>query len=997
MKRLVLLLMLIVGAIEFPAAQERSVSGVVTDAASNHPLPQANVQIKGSTTGTVTDNEGRFTLRVPGSETVLVFFYTGYQSKEVVVGAQSVINVSLGEANEEIDQVVVVGYGTARKTGSTVGNIASVGSEVMEAKPIANPLEALGGKVAGMCVLTGSGEPSATASITIHGNGSLGAGSAPLYILDGLPVHSGVILAMNPNDFAQVDVLKDASATSIYGSRAANGVIFITTKRGKKGEHGHVSVRFSYGWSSLANKNYYNKRMSSDQLLAFRKELGHMNDAEIAEIKKEHGDTDFSWVDYFFKQNVPTHQGDVVFSGATKMVDYYISSGYMMSEGMRPNSHYDKYNLRTNVNARIVDWLRIGVNSTLYYDKTQTNNYKVTSRVARPQSMLPWLTPYDSTGKEGDTYMYLGKPNVTIKYDREKAWAYSSTVSLVGSAYVEIEPLPHLTVRSQAGLDGGFSYDDAGRLPSHIWSAAKGGFHVHEMSRFALYNVTNTIEYKWLLADRHSIIPLVGHEYVRRDVDGFYAGGNGFKDDRLLLLGEAPGDKRFISSSASAYWFNSFFGRLEYNYDGRYFADASIRNDASSRFGRNNRNALFWSAGAMWKAKNESFLADVRWLDELTPRFSIGTSGNAEINNYEHLGTARTIANYMGEKTFGVGNSGNESLTWEKQLKVTAGVKVGLLRMLDIDLSFYRRVTTSMLMDVPTPLYLGISSITSNVGKMSNTGLDATINITPWSDRAKGDYISLYANYNYNTDRVEALWSGRDYWLMPNFSLAYAVGKPVQFFMPKFYRINPDNGLPEWYLPNKENPAIMQADPTKIVSSQEGEATDDLVQSIGVDRFPHHVGGFGLNASYYGVYLQADFAFVLDKWIVSNDAYFFNNPNIFKNSNMHRDLIDNYWTPERPNAKYPRKDVKTWIAFDDRMLSNASFMRMKNLTIGYAVPQRWLERVKHLSGAKVYCTLRNFLTVTKFEGPDPEPDTNLTLGQYPATRQVTVGVEFKLF
>lgn len=991
------MLMLLAGAIGTTTAQERTVSGVVSDAASKKPLALANVQIKGTSQGTVTDGEGRFELKVPGSEAVLVFFYTGYQNKEVTVGAQTVINVSLGEANEEIDQVVVVGYGTARKTGSTVGSIASVGGATLEAKPIGNPLDALAGKVAGMSVLTGSGEPSATANIKIHGVGSLGASSAPLYILDGLPVHSGVILAMNPNDFAQVDVLKDASATSIYGSRAANGVIFITTKRGKKGENGHVSVRFSYGWSSLANREYFDRRMSSEQLMAFRKQLGQLTDADIENIKKQYGDTDFSWADYYFKQNVPTHQGDVTFSGATKMIDYYISTGYMMSEGMRPNSHYDKYNLRTNVNARVVDWLSIGVNSTVYYDKTKSNGYKGSWREARPQSMLPWFTPYDSDGKEGDTYMYLGEPNPTIKYEREKEWDHSSTVSLVGSAYVELRPAQHLTCRSQAGLEGGFSFNDWGRLPSHIWAAGRGGNRGHELSRFALWNITNTVEYKWLLADRHSIIPLIGHEYVRRDADGFKGSVKGLQDDRLLQLGEGPGDKRNVSSSASAYWFNSFFGRLEYNFDGRYFVDASIRNDACSRFGENNRNALFWSAGTMWKAKNEAFLADVRWLDELTPRISVGTSGNAAIGNYAHLGTVGSLANYAGQRTFGLGNPGNESLTWERQLKITAGVSVGIMRMVSLDLSFYRRITTSMLMDVPTPRYLGLSSVKRNVGKMSNTGFDATLEVTPWRSSDGNGYVTIYANYNYNKDRVEALWSGRKYWIMGSTKTAYTVGESVQFFMPIFYRINPDNGQPEWYRRNEDNPGIAQTDPSKIATSPTGDPSDGLLQSTGKSRYPHHMGGFGLNASFYGFYLQADFIFVLGKYIVSNDAFFFNNPNRFKTANMNRDLIDNYWTPDRRGAKYPRKDMQTWLGFDTRLLSDASFMRMKNLTVGYAVPQRWLERVKHLSGAKVYCTLRNFLTATKYEGPDPEPDTNLTVGGYPATRQVTVGVELKLF
>lgn len=517
------------------------------------------------------------------------------------------------------------------------------------------------------------------------------------------------------------------------------------------------------------------------------------------------------------------------------------------------------------------------------------------------------------------------------------------------------------------------------------------------MSRFATYNVVNTVEYKWLIADKHSLIPLVGHEWVKSNSGSFYARGSGLKDDRLLLLNEVPGDKRSMSSGASAYWFNSFFGRLEYNYDSRYFADASIRNDASSRFGKKNRNALFWSVGAMWKAKNESFLADVSWLDELTPRLSVGTSGNAGLGNYEHLATVGTLSNYNGRPTFGIGNRGNEGLTWERQLKITAGVKVGFFRMVELDMSFYRRLTTSMLMDVPTPQYLGITEIKGNVGKMSNTGVDLSLYVTPWSDQEKGDYVSFYANYNYNTDRVEALWSGRDYWINANYLTGYAVGQPVQFFLPLFYRINPENGNPEWYLPDEENPTKMQKDPNKIATDPVGNAQDAWSQSIGRDRYPHHTGGFGLNASYFGFYLQADFNFVVGKWIVSNDVYFFNNPNKFKTSNMSKELIDNYWLPERPNAKYPRKDIAIWSAFDSRMLSNASFMRMKNLTIGYSVPQRWLKRTNVLTTAKIYCTLRNFWTVTKFDGPDPEPDINLTYGGYPATRQVAVGAEFTLY
>lgn len=997
MKRLFILLLAQVLSFVLVAAQERTVTGVVTDAKDGSPLPLANVQVKGTSNGTVTGSDGRFSLRVPGAESILVFFYTGYRTIEIPVGNQTTFEVSLKESQEEIDQVVVVGYGTARKTGSTVGSIASVGSDVLETRPVSNPLEALGGRVAGMSVLSGSGEPSSTASITIHGNGSLTASSAPLYILDGVPVSSGTILAMNPNDFAQVDVLKDASATSIYGSRAANGVIAITTKRGKAGERGNVTVRFSYGWSSLANMEYYRRRMSSEQLLSFRRELGHLSEAEVAQIKKDHGDTDFDWVNYYYRPKAPLHQGDITFSGASKSVNYYISSGYMNSLGLRANSRYDKYNLRTNVNARVVNWLRIGINSALSYDISNQNDYKGNAREARPQSMLPWYTPYDAEGNEGEKYTYLGRDVPTLKTEREKYWNDSKTVALTGSAYIEIEPISHLTLRSQVGVDGGVSYEDYGSLPSHFLNVKSGGYRYNGTNRYMTVNVTNTIEYKWLLKDKHSIIPLLGHEYVRYGGENYYAQGNKLTDDRLLLLGEAPADKRKIGSGAAAYWFNSYFGRLEYNYADRYFLDLSIRNDASSRFGAKHRNALFWSAGAMWKAKNERFLQEVSWLNELTPRVSVGTSGNASVGNYTHLATVGTITNYDDHPTYGVGNSGNEELTWEKQLKLTAGVKVGFFHMVSLDVSFYRRLTTSMLMDVPTPYYLGISTIKSNVGALSNTGMDVALQVTPWRDREKGDYVSLYANYNYNKDRVESLWSGRKYWIMPNYKTAYAVGGPVQYYMPLFYRINPDNGNPEWYLPNEENPAVMTADPSRVATTADGSPKDAWFQAVGKDRYPHHVGGFGLSASYFGFYMQADFNFVVGKWMVSNDIYFFNNPVKFSTSNLSKELIDNYWTPDRRDARYPRPGLQVWSPFDSRMLSDASFLRMKNFTFGYSVPQRWLERTKYLSSVKVYCMLRNFLTVTKFDGPDPEPNKNLTYGGNPATRQVMVGCEVMLF
>lgn len=317
MRRLFFILSMLL-AVGVGYAQELVVRGVVTDGATGAPLPLVNVQLKGTTTGTVTDNAGKYTLRVPSGDATLIFFYTGYQTQEIAVSGQQEISVVLKMANEEIDQVVVVGYGSARKISSTVGAVATVGGQKLEARPSANVFDALAGQVAGLSILGTSGEPSAGSQVMLHGMGSLGAGSEPLYVLDGVPVSTGTIQGLNPNDYAQVDVLKDASATSIYGSRAANGVIYITTKKGSKQENGTVTARFSYGWSNLVDRRYFDNVLTSKELIDFYSEFNdvfyHYTPAQIDSMHARNDNRNYKWVDYYYRKNAPMHQGDISFA-----------------------------------------------------------------------------------------------------------------------------------------------------------------------------------------------------------------------------------------------------------------------------------------------------------------------------------------------------------------------------------------------------------------------------------------------------------------------------------------------------------------------------------------------------------------------------------------------------------------------------------------------------------------------------------------------------------
>ena len=410
----------------------------------------------------------------------------------------------------------------------------------------------------------------------------------------------------------------------------------------------------------------------------------------------------------------------------------------------------------------------------------------------------------------------------------------------------------------------------------------------------------------------------------------------------------------------------------------------------------------------MWHAKDETFLRDVSWLDALSVKASLGTSGNSAIpgSGWDYAYRSKELVTaprrYEGSYGYRLYQPANPNLTWEKQLKFTVGFTANFFNMVNVDASFYRRNTSSMLLDVPKPYTSGFSEALSNIGELSNTGIDLRVDVTVWKDK-RGNFVTPYIVFNYNRQRVESLFGGRKYWIVPNTSVAYAVGKPVELFMPRFYRVNPDNGRPEWYKANPDDPTKPQTDPSKIVSDE--ETYENEAQSLGKPRFAPYQGSFGLNVSLWGVYLQCDFIYQLDKWMISNDRYFYENPLQFGARNQSKRITpDSYWKKPGDVKPYPGipevgpngeklRGSSTWMAFDSRMLSNASFMRLKNRTIGYNFPKKWMDWTRFFSSAKVYTTMRNILTVTKYEGPDPEPDINVTLGGNPNTKQYTFGIE----
>lgn len=981
-ERLGYLVAMLLLSLQFALAQNVQVSGKVVDK-NGEPIVGVVVMIKGTQRGTATDENGEYKLNAE-RDNILQYLLIGMKTKEVTVGSSSTINVTLEEDSQELDDVVVIGYGSGRKLGTVVGSAVKVSAQKIEDQPTNNPLDALQGKVSGLQIFTSSGEPSALSSIRLHGTGSLSSSSTPLFILDGMPIDPSTIQDINPHDIESVTVLKDASATSIYGSRAANGVLYITTKQGRTGEgNGTINIKYQYGISKMANQDYYDSFMNSEELTDLWVNLGLRTRAYVDNLLAQYP-YNTRWDKYYYKDSAPMHQADVSFSGGTRKGRYYISASYSHQEGLAYRSDFERFTLRTNLSSDINSYLKVGANITLGYNEYQSNPYGNNS-TNRGLAMLapPYYTPYDENGNE---YDYIpGWNRYSPKYLANKTPYPRGTLSVIPTGYLQLTPVKGLTLKSQGGLELKDYKGTYTRLPSYLGSLDNGS-RFEESSRTQKITATNTAEYRFSIDDKHNFAALLGQEWIDYQYTLFSAEGAGLTDDRLIQLSQTTTNKA-VEGQRVEWAFSSLFGRLEYNLNEKYFADLSVRRDGSSRFGSNNRFATFWAIGGMWNISKEAFLAKYHWINNLNVKFSYGTSGNAEIGNYASYATVGT-KQYDSGIGYTLSSAGDPNLSWEEQSKTTFGVELEAFNRLNLNVEVYKRNTKNMLVSVPQAYTTGWSSITKNVGAMQNTGIDIQLDVTAWKQGK--NHITPYVNFNYNQDKITELFQGRSYWIVPNTGIAWVVGKPVTYFYPIWKGVNPDNGDAQWYMPGSDI-SVKTEDPNNVSTS----FSSNLEQNTGIKRYAPVNGGWGVNAAYKGFTLQADFAFSLGKYLIVNDNYFFENPSVFLGYNQRR-TVNDFWTQDNKNARFPRADVE-FTQFDSRLISNASFMRLKTLSIGYTIPNKFLGGSHSpIKGAKIFAVGRNLLTFTDFNGIDPEVDTNLTLGVNPNTKQYTVGIELTL-
>lgn len=973
MKRLSLwLLFFAVLGIQSALAQTYKVKGNVVSKSDNEPLIGVSILQKGTTNGVVTDIDGNYELQIQGGETTLVFSYIGLQTQELKVNARTgVLNVAMEDDSHLMDDVVVVAYGV-RKKGTIAGSVSTVKNDKLENVPAPSFDQALQGQTTGLSVISNSGEPSKAATFQIRGTNSINSGTAPLFILDGVPISSSDFNTISPSDIESISVLKDASSTSIYGARAANGVVVITTKRGLSMDKAKVTFRAQYGFSQLAQNNW--NMMNTAERIQYEKEIGIDTGKDYDVLSR----TDVNWLDMVFNDRAPLQNYEVSVNRATDRLNYFVSGGFYDQDGIAQSSTFRRYNMRANAEVKASDWLKVGTNSMVAYEEVEQaddGSYALYTPISACRFMLPYWNPYNEDGSlasENDG-TWTGTGSNPIEWMANNP-VTNKKYKVLSTVFAEITPIKNLTIRAQFGADYSHSTAFMQSFPSYIINNETGTAGRNSSDMLNLTETT-TVNYRWELNSDHSFNFLLGQEGVDYRSEGFQVITSGQSNDFLTNISSGTRASSWADSTTS-YSYLSFFGRGEYNYKDLYYADFSVRADASSRFGTGNRWAGFWSLGFMWNLKSEPFLKDIEWLSSAQIALSTGTSGNSSIPDYDHLALVSGKANYEDQAGIYPSQSGNEDLSWEKLWSSNVALRLGFIDRINLDIEFYNKKTTNMLMLVPDSYALtGEGEHWDNIGAMLNRGVE--FNVSADVIRTKDFVWSVNANASYNKNKLLELYNGVQEYEVSTTATKLVVGHSVsEFYINRYAGVNPANGDALWYTKDGQ------------ITNEYNEG--DKVMTGKTFDAPWQ-GGFGTSLAWKGFSLAAQFSWVADRWMFNNDRYFEESNGLYAAYNQSKRLLYDRWKQPGDITDIPRHGVTP--QFDDRFLENASFLRLKNVTLAYAFPQRLLSKTNFFSSARIYLQGQNLLTFTGFTGLDPESSSNVYKAQYPMSRQFTLGVE----
>lgn len=963
-------------------AQERVVSGRVTSQEDGLPIPGVNVVIKGTSVGTATDADGSFMVTVSENSAILVFSFIGYTTQEIIVGAQSSINVRLAPDAQQLSEVVVTGYREESKRSIT-GTVNTVNAKVIQDVPIASIDQILQGRSPGVLVLGSSGQPGAAATVTIRGRGSITASTLPLYVLDGVPIDPVSFNTLNPNDYEVVSILTDASATSIYGSRAANGVILLNSKKGKAGET-RFTYRGQYGVAKAPENKL--KLMNSNQKIDFElltggSVLSTLTNEQLEELRA----IDTDWADVLFQDaGFQSHEFSAQGGGAN--TTFFVSGSYLRQEGTVRTTLLERYTTRINI-ANEAGPFRFGINSTFGYSKNQ-GTLEGDSFIGSPLNAVRWANPYEKPYDDNGNFTEIrtGQPNPLQELlDNERGF---NDLKMVGNLYAAYDlPIKGLTIKTLLGADYGQTdvriYNDRSTYQGTQTPGQAGS-----LNRAYQYDVrfinTNSLNYSTSFADAHTLSLGLYQETNFRQVRGFGLTGYGLTGNLRNEAGLTVSSVYLpvLGGNNTENGLSSVFADVKYGFKERYHLNVGIRRDGSSRFGSGNQYANFYSVGANWIISDETF------FQNLTTKFSMlklnvsyGTSGNQEgIGNFQSRELYASGGGFSYDGSSGVRQTqlANSNLKWETQKMFDVSLEYGLLAdRITGKLGFYNRLTEDLLFNSPLSRTTGFTSIVQNVGSLRNSGIEVSITADLLKTR---DFVwNVSGNFTHNKNEIVEIYGGLE--RLPQGFTILEVGKPIGTnYMVEYAGVNPANG----------NPLYRKLD---------GTLTSDFSSSdlkTWGTRFAPRFGGFTNTFTYKGVELSVFFTWVHGNEIYNNDRTNVENPTYFVDQ-MATSML-RAWKQPGDITDVPRVQTINGLttapfqAQTTRYLENGSFLRLRNVMLAYNVPSSVVTRAK-ISSARLFVQGQNLFTKTEFLGWDPELAAGTLVGaQYPALRTVTVGL-----
>ncbi len=1010
--------------IQISFAQEKSVSGTITSAADGFPLAGVNVIVKGTTRGVQSDFDGNYTIKASANET-LVFSFVGMKTTEKSVGGNSTINVLMQEDAAALEEIVIVAYGT-EKASNVTSAIQSVKAEDIEQVPNASLDQILQGQAAGLNIQTSSGQPGASGTVLLRGRNSINGNTEPLFIIDGVPVDEDNFRSLNSNDITNVSVLKDASASALYGNRGAGGVIIVTTKTGKKGGGVKVAYRTQYGKSTYNDPGF--EVMNSEQILNYQRAnnigLGAgKSDAYIAALANS---VNTDWKTIFFRKGT-TNSHEVNITTGGDVTTSYNSIAYLEQEGVTARSKIQRFTFRSNVSTSLNDKLDVFSNITINFSKNNlpqgalNGGGDLDNPFLAPYTALPFFSPFNPDGSlniNGNPYSrgevdangvptgtaningFLNTPYLTLNTNALNS-EDENEMKIVGRIGGNLEIAKNLSIGSSIGVD--YQHQEfenivrpesiRGDITPDPNSLIKGSLF-EGYQRNAAFIANTNANYSNVFNEVHDFDFTIGLEYNKSHFKDYGFVGYGL-DPKLVGSGsgitsgsvtEGDDEAQYYIPDVYGSTFNdglfSYYAVGKYDYDNRYGLQASIRRDAAARFSNTNRWGTFWSVSGKWNIHNESFFNKDGVINELKLRASYGVAGNQRVGGaFNSRSLYSSGDGYNGTIGYSLAQIANPDLKWEETAQLNLGLDFSLLKYkLTGTIDVYSKETTDLFIAKPLSLLSGTTSINANLGSLTNKGVELSLNYRILD----GDFKwSVNGNIAYNKNELTNLGENYSDPILAGGGTALAEGYPIG----TFYRVR--------------NAGVNPADGTLLYFDADGNITNvySTANRVLLDKTqdPKYVGGFGTDISYKGFSLNALFTYAADQWRLNGSYGLIEDTSLAGFLNMSTAVLRAWQQPGDVT------DIPGYTAASlrisnptDRYLEDASFLRLRNVSLSYSLNKDMLERTKLFTNVRIYVQGQNLLTFTKWRGFDPESNIASTFFEYPTPKTVTVGfdVEF---